>query len=77
MISKLDPRYRSQQFKRILRNAWERNGIESASELIEKSGIPQSTFYKKLKDCQWSMDELRTLMKIANFTDKEILEVMR
>lgn len=77
MISKLDPRYRAHQFKRILRNARERNGIESQGELLERSGIKTSTFYDHLKEGDFTLSELRTLFRIANFTDQEILEVMR
>ena len=77
MISKLDPRYKVHRFKSILRNARERNGIESQGELLERSGIKPSTFYDHLRgeDLTWS--ELRTLFRIANLSDSEILEVMR
>jgi hypothetical protein len=77
MISKLDPRYRAKKFKRILRDARERNGTESQGELLERAGIKPSTYYDHLKDGDLTWDELRTLFRLANFTDQEILEVMR
>ncbi len=76
MISKLDPRYGAHQFKRILRNARERNGI-SNSELIAALGIPQSTYYDHLNSGDFTKSELKKIFRIANFTDTEILEAMR
>ncbi len=77
MISRLDPRYKSHRFKSILRNARERNGIESQGELLERSGIKPSTFYDHLREGDFTWKELRMLFKVANFTNEEILEVMR
>lgn len=76
MISKLDPRYGAHQFKRILRNAMDRNGI-SRSELIAALGMPQSTYYDHLRNGDFTKRELIKIFKIANFYDAEILEVMR
>lgn len=77
MISKLDPRHRVQKLKRILRNARERNGIESQAELIERSGIKHTTYYDHLNAGDLTLKELRTLFRLVNLTDQEILEVMR
>ncbi len=76
MTSKLDPRFKSKQFARILRNARERNGIESQGELVELTGIPPSTFYLRMRDMKWSLPQLVQIFKVANFSDKEKLEVI-
>lgn len=62
-------------FKRILRDAYENNGIESVAEFIERTGIPQGTYYDHMRNGDWTMPELIKIFKVANFSNEQILKV--
>ncbi len=68
-------RYDAKIFRRTLRNAREDNGIDSAQAFIEKTKIPQATFYDHVREGGLTMRELFVIFDIANFSNEQILKV--
>lgn len=67
--------YSAQDLKRITDQ--KRVGIYNQEELGQRLGMSQQSFSKKLKNGKFVMKELQALFKELEFTDEEILKVMK
>jgi hypothetical protein len=54
-----------QNFKELqkLASSWIGNSSVTHIYLMEKLGMSKSTFYRRLKDCEWTPDQLEGILK--------------
>lgn len=67
--------YSAQDLKRITDQ--KRVGIYNQEELGKRLNMSQQSLSKKLQHGKFTMKELQKLFKTLNFSDKEILKVMK
>lgn len=61
----------------IIKGAMGREEIESQKELGDLIGISDDTVRKRFASAKWNLLELRQMDKFLNFTDDEVLRLIK
>lgn len=73
---KLDPRYAAKGFADVYRIKKVQQNVHN-EDVAKMIGCSKATIANACREGNWTYERLRRLFKVMNYTDEEILKVMK